>query len=197
MNSKNKRLTSFPIKALALGATLMTFGTSVSSAALIAYDQFTGYTDGNLVGQGEGFGFGTNNWVGQTNASGATATSTGNLTYTGLTTTGGGAVSGNNGTGDNGWLLRNLENPITTTGTYYFGFLMNETGNPNKAGFRIQDSAGTHNAGAGAWDGQNNWQMYYTQNGSSYNKIDSGVARADTAGGRGAGSRGRASVGWS
>lgn len=169
MNMRNRYASRWTLVCLvaALGATRL-------YAELIAYDQFAGYTEGNLNGQNGGVGW--NAWnIGTNDDDETIVTNNGNLAYSVLPTKGGGALVVNaNESSDNSFLIRDLATPLTVSGTYYFGFVIQQSGNPYKASFRIQDSTGQRFAGGGAWDGQNEWQLY-RRNGGSFGRVDTGI----------------------
>lgn len=141
---------------------------------LLAYDQFADYTNGPLKGQGQGFGWGANTWNGATGDYEATVTNTGNLSYGSLSTAGGGATGGANGAADNLWVNRDLGTPITAPGTYYFGFLLQQTGiaDAKHNYIRLQAGGGSW-AGAGSWNSSTEWQLI-RNNGGGYGTVSTG-----------------------
>lgn len=158
----------------------MALAASSSSAALIAYDSFSDYTNGNLKDQGQGVGWGSNNWGGGTSTTqAANVSSSTNLTHPGVTSSGGGVTAGTNSTSDNMFHNRSLGSAISASGTVYFSFLLQRTGNPSKAGVRIQNSGGTMYAGGGSWDSTSTWELY-TRNGGSFPKTSTGIAETTT-----------------
>jgi len=125
-------------------------------AELIAYDQFDGYTDGELNGQGQGFGW-AGPWDGSTDA---IVLNTGNLTNVLLETYGGGASLGTNTSYGEYAVTRVLETAITNAGTYYFGFLIQQTHpGANHNFLRLKDTSGSVWSCAGSWNSLTTWQL--------------------------------------
>ena len=142
-----------------------------ASADLIAYDQFVGYDAGQLVGQGKGFGW-ANAWQGDTDY---TVSSSGGLTHGYLpdVTDGGSASTGSAG----GSVSRDLGTPITSPGSYYFGFLMKASGNAHNAYLGlVENGDGTGNLlYGGSWNSNSTWRLA-KRDGSSYWDRDTHVA---------------------
>lgn len=151
-------------------------------AVLIAYDQFTDYADGPLIGTGEGFGWGANTWTGSFPAAlSPTVSSTGGLTVPAVTSAGGGGltVSGGSETND-GFISRSLATPITASGTYYFSFVMQMSGSPhNAAGFIDEGSAVSDGSAerlyAGAWNNESEWRII-AKDGTSFPSVTTGIS---------------------
>ena len=148
-------------------------------ASLIAYDQFAGYTDGQLAGQGQGFGWGTNVWGGNTHmqVSGA-----GGLTFAGIVGAGGGGDTNSGASEENdGVLNRNLANPVTAPGTYYLRFLYQMSQNPHNAAVRLGDTDANspEQAFGGAWNNEYTWQL--TKNdGGNWVSASTGITETDS-----------------
>ena len=107
------------VVGLLLVLTLMATGTA--QATLIAYDGFSGYTDGNLSGQGQGTGW-SDNWT--TGGAGtATVTSTEGLTYTPLLTQQGLSTFTVGGSSEANAIR--FTNTSMSSGTVYFSQLVN------------------------------------------------------------------------
>lgn len=124
-----------------------------ASAALIAYDDMSGYTGGNLSGQGQGAGW-TGNW--SSGQSAFTAVPTSDLTYSGLTgATGLGRVSNYGGAG----IYRTTS--LISSGTLYFGALVKPNNTTN--GIRLIDMSGPNNNAVliGQY-GANPWNAFTT-----------------------------------
>ena len=147
-------------------------------AGLIAYDQFAGYTDGQLAGQGQGFGWGTNVWGGNTHmqVSGA-----GGLTFTGIVGAGGGGDTNSGASAANdGVLNRNLASPVTAPGTYYLGFLYQMSGIPHNAAVRIgdTDADSPEQAFGGAWNSAFAWQLS-KNDGDIWGSVSTGITETE------------------
>ncbi len=141
---------------IAVAVLLLAFGAGSVEAELIAYDQFEGYTDGVLAGQGQGFGW-FGNWSGSTDA---IVLNTGNLTNGLLETYGGGASLGTNTSYGGYGVTRVLETAITNAGTYYFGFLIQQTHPGAKHNFlRLQNTSASVWSAAGSWNASTQWQL--------------------------------------
>ena len=167
------------LRSLALGTALIGLGAAESARAdLIAYDQFTGYTDGQLAGQGQGFGWGANDWGGNLHMQVST---TGGLTFAGIVGAAGGGNTNSGGSEDNdGVLNRNLASPVTAPGTYYLGFLTQISSQyiPHNAAVRLgdTDASSPEQVFAGAWSSASAWQL--TKNdGGSWSSESTGTSR--------------------
>ena len=170
MKTLLKPRTLIPAVALASMALVAT----TTQAELLAYDQFTGYTDGVLNGQGQGFGW-SGNWSGNGNP---TVSNTGGLTDGALPVAGGGASTGTDTTNGT-WvgITRTLANPITTSGTYYFGYLIQQpVDGAHHNLLRLQDASADHWAAGGSWNDSSQWQLVRKDgSGSAFGSENTGV----------------------
>ncbi|QTN32096.1 PEP-CTERM sorting domain-containing protein [Akkermansiaceae bacterium] len=147
--------------------------THSAQAALLAYDQFVGYTAGNLGGQGQGFGW-ANNWTGGLVDAG------GGLTYGSLPASGGKAqtaVTTSQFTG----MSRNLASGISS-GTVYVGWLAEKGGSdPTQMWLSLNTSANNDRIGAGIWPSSSTqWRLIRNDSGS-FGDLSSGKAITDEA----------------
>jgi hypothetical protein len=167
------------LRSFTLGMVLTGLGAAESArAGLIAYDQFAGYTDGQLAGQGQGFGWGTNVWGGNTymQVSGA-----GGLTFAGIVGAGGGGDTNSGGSEDkDGVLNRNLASPVTAPGTYYLGFLyqISSQHSPHNAAVRIgdTDASSPEQLFGGAWNSESAWQLS-KNDGDIWGNVSTGITK--------------------
>lgn len=152
---------------------------NIGHAAIIAYDQFSGYSSGLIAGQGQGSGW-SGSW-----SSGATNDS---YITTGLTHPLGGVgqsgdaveIGANTSADGTVNISRALASTISAVGTYYFSFLINITDNPNNAGLVLAD-ADTDRLYVGSWNGQGgNTEWRLTKYDGSYVGQNTGIN--DTAG---------------
>ncbi|MFC1463013.1 hypothetical protein ACFLQU_05335 [Verrucomicrobiota bacterium] len=162
------------MKMFALALVALTLATS-AHAELMAYDQFTDYTDGNLVGQGQGSGWGANKWVDIGDGDTVSVSNSLGLTNSALPglSAGGGAMTGT-ASGDLAGVKRNLETALLT-GTNYFGFIMQVTNSPYHAAFAIDDGISQCVAYGGIWDAQGTWQLA-RKDGAGWGRINTGIA---------------------
>lgn len=122
----------------------------------IAYDDFSGYTAGDIDGQGQGYGF-AGAW---SDPSGTyTATTSGGLSYPGVPS--GGFVQYS---ASNNWYsaVRNLSTPMSS-GTYYFGVLTNFLNFDWRSRSDAYISGDQGDLRFGQWDFSGNLNMTYTQ----------------------------------
>jgi len=130
---------------------------------LIAYDQFVGYDPGQLVGQDKGFGW-ADAWGGDTDY---TVSDSAGLTHGALpgVTYGGSARTGST----SGAIRRDLATPLSTPGTYYFGFLLKAAGNAHNAVLGLDEGENTSDnlAYGGAWNSRAFWRLAQ-KDGSAY-----------------------------
>jgi hypothetical protein len=140
---------------------------SPAQAALVAYDQFVGYNNGVLTGQGKGFGW-DNNWSG-----GLADTSTG-LSYGSLPTAGGKALTANSTSQYSGF-NRNLASGLTN-GTYYAGWLAQKgTSNPDQLWLSLDTSNVLDRIGAGIWPSSSTTWRLIRRDSSSWGDLDTQV----------------------
>lgn len=168
------------LKVVSLVFVIVALFSAPTRAELIAYDQFSDYTNGVLGGQAGGFGW-SGNWYAGNNGGGTvpTVTNTGNLSYAAFPTAGGGGQAGSGASGDQMYFGRFLAQSITNSGTYYFGFLLQQTGSANAKHnyLRLQSSNG-HFAGAGSWNSSATWQLICYQ--GSYLDVDRDTGISET-----------------
>lgn len=135
VNHSNIPKTQSVSRTISLFIAFLMLAPAGATAALIAYDQMSGYTGGNLSGQGQGAGW-TGNW--SSGQSAFTTVPASDLTYSGLTGAEGlGRVSNYSGAG----ICRTTS--LIGSGTLYVGALVK----PNNAnsGIRLIDMGGPNN----------------------------------------------------
>lgn len=153
-----------------LSLNLFAATTLPTSAALIAYDNFTGYTAGQMVGQSQGSGW-SNAWSGSTEFQ---VTTTGGLTHASSTGTGGAANSGTSLADAFITASRSFTTSLPATGDVYFGFLMQQTGTPQGAGISLSGGTSTE-LWAGTWNNATQWQLARNIPTNQYGNITTGV----------------------